>query len=482
MIIIGAGITGLTAGILLQKKGVRTTIYEKHTAAGGLCAYWRRGEYTFNGGLHWLLGARAGSSFHTLWKRVFDVDGMACVVHRERIQIELGGRTFHYYNDIDELERYLLELSPVDEGVIRRWCADVRTVVRNLPYLPPVWPKSVLRKIVFAHRFLGLLPVVGVVRRRSRQTLGAFAQGFKSPFLRKAISRLYGSSMSMMHVIFAQAYAAAGVAQYPVGGAMGFVSRLVEEYERCGGVIHYGAGVERVLVENGAARGVVVGGEEVEDADGVVSSAPWQWTMDVALEGKYYTRETLKLRDAALSHSFCMLFLGVGLPMHEAPHAFRFETEAFEIPDGTVFRDIEVNVYNFDETSAPKGKVTITVNLLTTRGEYWCALRKNDIERYRREKEELVNVLMERLTVRFGEEWRKAVEVVDLATPATYERYTGNPMGAVQGWAPAQNIFGSFPVRAKVGGLRNFAFASQWLTPGGGIPNALRAALALSEK
>ena len=61
VVIIGAGIAGLTCGIYAQKNGFETEIYEQHTIPGGECTGWDRGGYHFDGCLHWLVGSKPGT-------------------------------------------------------------------------------------------------------------------------------------------------------------------------------------------------------------------------------------------------------------------------------------------------------------------------------------------------------------------------------------------------------------------------------------
>ena len=58
VIIIGAGIAGLSAGCYLQMNGYDTEIFELHTKPGGLCAWWKRKGYTIDGCIHWWVGSR----------------------------------------------------------------------------------------------------------------------------------------------------------------------------------------------------------------------------------------------------------------------------------------------------------------------------------------------------------------------------------------------------------------------------------------
>jgi flavin-dependent dehydrogenase len=72
VIIIGAGIAGLTCGCYLQMNGIPTEILEAGELPGGLCTSWKRGHYMFDGCLRWLMGAQPiggeSSVFHRVWR------------------------------------------------------------------------------------------------------------------------------------------------------------------------------------------------------------------------------------------------------------------------------------------------------------------------------------------------------------------------------------------------------------------------------
>lgn len=66
IIIIGAGIAGLSAGCYGRMNGYRTQIFERHNIPGGVCTAWQRKGYTIDGCIHWLVGSSPGSNFHRL--------------------------------------------------------------------------------------------------------------------------------------------------------------------------------------------------------------------------------------------------------------------------------------------------------------------------------------------------------------------------------------------------------------------------------
>ena len=68
VIIIGAGISGLTAGVYSRRSGWETLILEKCIGPGGLSTSWKRKGYTFEGGIHWLIGAIESNPLYRIWK------------------------------------------------------------------------------------------------------------------------------------------------------------------------------------------------------------------------------------------------------------------------------------------------------------------------------------------------------------------------------------------------------------------------------
>lgn len=57
VIIIGAGVAGLSAGIYARRSGFDVTILEQHSIPGGMCTSWKRKGYLFEGAMHWLTGS-----------------------------------------------------------------------------------------------------------------------------------------------------------------------------------------------------------------------------------------------------------------------------------------------------------------------------------------------------------------------------------------------------------------------------------------
>jgi len=64
------------------------------------------------------------------------------------------------------------------------------------------------------------------------------------------------------------------------------------------------------------------------------------------------------------------------------------------------------------------------------------------------------------------------IEMVDVATPLTTERYTGNWQGSIMGWNSwSPQIAELRPgMTSTLPGLEDFHMVGQWAQPGGGLP------------
>lgn len=498
VIIIGGGMAGLAVGVLLQKRGYTTTICEKECEIGGLCTSWQRGDYTFNGCLHWVLGAREGISFYHFWKELFDIDSVSFHFHNERVVItDKDGRDFHFLNDIDEFEAYLKGIAPEDTKAIRRWCNAVRFILPHLKYLPPVWREGEpwYRGLKWKSKMITLLPMLFFMLRWGRLNNKQFARRFKNFYLRRTIENLYSNEMRMTVLLFAQAYATKKVAGYPIGGSLEFTKHLEKEYIKYGGNLRKSTSVDTIDTakeqkNNDIATGVTLHDGTSLKADIVISAADWTATTFgnatmKGLAGRYASAKERTFQHPpkeSVFYSFCMLHLGIDKSLNDEAHYQRFPIRPITSPDGTTYNEIEVHIYNYDPTLAPKGKTTMSVNLHTREGLFWIERRKNNYTLYKADKETLTEQLIERLTERYGKQLTDNIEVKDLATPATYHRYTGNYAGSSQGWTPMDNILKSFVVRPTQKGLKNFFHIGHWTTAGGGVPVAIHSAREIVRK
>jgi glycine/D-amino acid oxidase-like deaminating enzyme len=90
IIIIGGGLTGLSAGCYGRMNGYRTTIFEMHSLAGGVATAWKRKGYTIDGAMNWLMGTNPQSSLYRIWEELGAAPGWKVHNHEVNAIFEHG--------------------------------------------------------------------------------------------------------------------------------------------------------------------------------------------------------------------------------------------------------------------------------------------------------------------------------------------------------------------------------------------------------
>ena len=490
--IIGAGISGLSAGCYLQMNGFETEIFEKQSHPGGLCTSWKRGDFTFDGCVHWLLGSNDSSPFYRLWAELIDMSSVTFVHHSVRLEIELkencdryGNKVFRLYADINRLEAYLLDLAPEDKGMIKSLVKSMRIMqqfelppmVDNIPALQPLRKKMAM---------VAYLPFVFMFQKWRNVTNYTFARKLKNPFLKEAFELLYdGEAFKLLIMTMPLSVFDTKGAGYPLGGSLRFARRIEDKYIALGGKIHYSHGVKKIITDELTAKGILLENNQEIYSDITISAADWHFTVFDALGGRFVNKKLLDLaanKGLKVYPSVLMVSLGVSRTFKEYPHLLRFPVDnALISPDGTVYNRLEYHIYHYDPTLAPEGKTIIVLSLYTRNGDFWIKLRSADLMEYNRCKAGFAKEIIDRLDQKIIG-LKQSIEITDIATPATYHRYTHNWKGSVQGWFPESNLMASSPVGIELPGLSNFFYCSHWSIPGGGLPMALKASRDLSQE
>jgi phytoene dehydrogenase-like protein len=262
-------------------------------------------------------------------------------------------------------------------------------------------------------------------------------------------------------------------AGYPEGGSLELARTVERRYLELGGEISYRSRVDKIIVEDGKAVGVrLVDGSE-HHSNYVISAADGHTTIFEMLDGKYIND---KIRgyyeNLPLFPPLVYIGLGVARTFKDAPQTVTGMDIPLEtsITVGGQERDrLSFQIYDFDPSLAPEGK-TVVRAWFASDYEYWKKLRQ-DPESYRKEKEEIADQVVAVLDRRFPG-LSAQVEMRDVATPVTWERYTGNWKGSFEGWLETTDTL-MMQMGKTLPGLESFYMAGQWVEPGGSVPTAV---------
>jgi len=471
VIIIGAGIAGLSAGCYAQMNGYHTRILERHDKPGGLCTSWKRKGYTFDGCIHWLVGSGAGSGFHRIWQELGAVQGRQIVDHEEFMRVEgADGKAFVVYTNAGRLEQHMKELAPPDARVIEEFCDAVHLFTRLGEAMGDAAGASgLLGGIRAAPR---MLPFMGALRKYSKISVQDFAARFSDPFLGQAFPTAFDlPDFPMVAMLMTLAWMHNRDAGYPIGGSLAFAQAIERRYRHLGGEVHYKSRVEKILVENDCAVGVRLTDGTEHRADIVISAADGHATLFDMLEGRYINERIRRYYDELpIFPPIVQVSLGVARDLSPEPHMISYPLSVPIIIAGEVHEGMGVRHFCYDPTMAPPGKSVVIV-MFGSNYEYWSELY-GERERYDAEKRQIASAVIAQLEKRFPG-IAEQVEVVDVATPMTTERYTGNWQGSIEGWLITTRTIGMMMGKGMdkmLPGLEDFYMVGQWVEPGGGLP------------
>ncbi|MBN2146314.1 MAG: NAD(P)/FAD-dependent oxidoreductase [Anaerolineales bacterium] len=480
ILIIGGGIAGLAAGCYAQLNGYRAQIFELHSLPGGLCTAWERKDYVFDGCIHYLFGTGAGQPFHRMWEELGLPQNWRIINHDEMMRLTDGsGRTLIVYTDPDRLGAHMKELSPVDAPFIDDFIQGVYQFTQfDLSKLVDK-PRAIMKGEDWLAFNKAVLPYSLPLARWGMVSAGNFARRFHDPLLRRAIAHMFAwPEIPVMIGMFLLAYSHIRNAGFPAGASLEFARSLERRYLELGGQIHYRAQVEKILTEpvpGQSKRHRVVGVRLYDDriihGDYVISAADGRGTIFDMLDGRFTNRSLRRMYDGHLQiHSQIQVSLGVNRDLSDQPHWVTYLLDEPILIAGEEHREINVKHYCFDPSLAPPGKSAVVL-MMPSKYAYWQRIYGRAL--YDSEQHQVSDILIDFLE-KIYPGIRQDIEVVDEATPLSYERYTGNWQGSSCGWLPTT---GTMLMMVKglaktLPRLDNFYLAGQWVEPGGTVPIA----------
>ncbi len=436
VIVIGGGLSGLTAASLLAKRGLKVAVIDKSYQPGGSCGIFKRRHVTFDQGSAMLYGfGEEGFNAHRFvfncLEEPIDVirhDLLYCVVFK--------GRRIRFYEDIDRFVEELSGVFPGEKDNISRFYHDMLTMYRHVMIEVPSYNsadetdprvalKSMLKHPLSYIRFLSYL-------NKSAKSL--LEKYFTDPEIFKFFDKLTStycyttveeSPAVLAAVMFVNNHV--GGSYYPAGSTLFLPGKLEKVIEENGGDMLLEKEVVSLIFKNGKPAGVkLADGSELFAPDIIYSGTVWN------LYGKLIDPAFTTTRKRTWAQNQVPTYPSVVLYAVVDREAIPADTAPIEMLVGNPDRidESEVTAYILsidDRTLCASDEHTIVA--IGPTFERWDNLdRKTYLKMKKSEQERLIAVL-ERRFAGIG----KAVRFAEVATPLTIERYNMKNGGAVAG-------------------------------------------------
>ena len=479
IIIIGAGTSGLAAGIRLQTLGFDCEIYEKNEAVGGRMYQIKEEGFTFDVGPTIVL-------MPEMYKELFTFSG---VNPDDYIDMQLlePMNTIHYPDQSKveishNLTKFIHQLESFSE----------KETAGYLKYLADVYQRYVIAKDAFLEKgyrkpseFYNLKTFKSLYKLRTLNSAYQSISSFvKEDKLRKALSfqTLYvgispftGPSIYTIIPMIELLY---GV-WYIKGGMYQMAKAMERRFIELGGKIYTNQNVDEIIIEKGVAKGIDVGGRKVY-ADLVLSNADFPWAMknlvkEKAYKGKYTDKKIDKM---GYSSSSFIMYLGLNkkyqTTVHQIHFAQDFKKNINDLFEGVVPNDPSFYLYSpsqVDLDMAPDGSESLYVLVPVP------SLHKNNLLWNDEQINSLKQTVLDKIKHIPGfEDIKEHIVYEKIFTPETFKDKFNLQFGATFGLQPS--LFQSLYYRPQATSkkVKNLYFVGSSNHPGAGVPIVLMSA------
>ena len=469
VLIIGAGLSGMTCGIYLLNNGYRVTILERNTSVGGLCTGWyRKGRYV-DGCIHWLSGSKKNHLCNDIWYDIGGITSQDDIVYPESWgNFDYHGTIVRFLRDYKKAEKEWLAIAPEDTKMIKHFFRMVRDFIEvELPMDKPTDMMSLPRLLKTG---------VDVVTHPSFLTsmnvhTDEYAKKFKNPAIRWALEHAQPGPGNLFSMVFSYATIAANSGGVPLGGSKGFVERIKNRFLSLGGELYLNTDVKRIITKKYYASGVELKNGECFYADYIVSSTDPYFTLHNLLDDKY-GKNILKRYNNTKKYPTISCFIATyeieGLGEQEINTSFLCEPIDMV---GRKVKYLNLHSFNYDPHLYVKDNKTVCqtlVHLFDEDYRHWEEVYQNKAL-YRETKEKLANDIIQRLEIQFPE-FKGKINLLDVFTPMTLKRYTNAFHGSYM--TQFTKITTRLNHKGTIRGLSNVFLCNSVLQTPGGLPYA----------
>jgi len=494
-IIIGSGMVGLFAANLLVKKGHRVLLIDKHSVPGGYTTNFERKGFRFDASNHFIGGGEPGGMVYETLAKIGAEHRVEFLTHETFgcIVDEARGIEYRAPWQLNEYVDLLAKLFPKEESGIRDFYAKYESVLKGL------FTHLATRKPDSEERGGGITKAMneylGLQGKSARDLMDGY---ISDPALMGMMAGLMGGSLGVTYeeldaTIFVMGEIASrmrgGFTHYPKGGSGTMTRTLADLFQENGGTLLLNREVTQVTFSNGLADGIVAKGRQGHiSARGrcVVPACDLTALVNrLCPEGTFPPDYMKFVNERVPGRSCVMLFAELDIDLRERGITdFEFVRSWGEVMTPALLEEItregdyskvpsaHVAIYsNVDPSCCPPGKSLITTMDLADPELFERSLdpgRKRG-KAYKELKERITSQLLAKAARALGiPDLEDHVEVLEVATPITLERNTGNRGGSFVGWKwdAEQAADDHLPQESPIG---NLFLCGHWVAPGGGV-------------
>ncbi|GIW66586.1 MAG: phytoene dehydrogenase [Candidatus Parcubacteria bacterium] len=472
VIIIGSGIGGLSAGVLLAKKGFEVLIFEKNQNFGGRVNFFKANEHVFDMGPSWILMEDIFEDFFKLFNKDF---------YKELNIIKLDPSFKIVFDDKSEITIYpeLEKNKEIFENLEKGSFEKIKEYI-NLQ-------EKIYKTIKSEYIFNDINSLFGLVNPKffsiflKTNPLTSAHNKLRKIFKNEKILKILEFDFLFLGTDPKKAPSVYGIINYflfkkgvfyPLGGIYKIVEALLQILNENNAKLFNNTPVKKILVENARTKGVLLENGESILADYVISNADLFHTQIDLLEKKYRDYDKNYFKKIELAPSGFIFYLGLKEKLNQFIHHNFYFSKDWDLNFNQIFNYNNLpddpsfyicSASKSDINVSPKNKEQLFILVPISSGKY---LNQESIDIFR---EKIYKTIEEKFDIK---NFKNLIEFERIYTPfdfiRDYNAHEGTALGIIHNLK--QTLFRP---KIKSRRVKNLYYVGQYTYPGIGVPMVL---------
>ncbi|MDD3520221.1 MAG: FAD-dependent oxidoreductase [Actinomycetota bacterium] len=447
VLIIGAGISGLSAASLLSKRGLKVAVIDRNFKPGGSCGIFKRNEYTFDQGTAMLYGfGNEGFNPHRFLFNCLE-ETFYVIKHKILYSVKFKGRKIKFFADVDKFVEELSIIFPTQKKNLKKFYSDMKNLYSKVIIKKPAYetPDETNRILALKKLLSNPISYIKFLSFMNKSTKELLEKYFDDPELFKFFDKLTSTycyttvsetPAILSAIMFIDNHV--GGSFYPAGSTLFLPGKLEKVIEENGGEMIFDSEVKKILFKNKKAIGVLLeDGEEIY-AENIIYSGT-VWNLYKNLVDKEYSRPERREWAQKMAPTYPSMVFYAAVDSKVLPAG----TDPIEMiignPDSIDESEITVYMLSIDDKTLCPERAHVLAAIGPSfkkwpPGSIKTDYRSPDYMKQKEVEEERIKNVLEKHYPGFKE----GLIYSEISSPSTIEKYTMKNDGCVAG--PKQSI------------------------------------------
>ncbi|MCQ2793092.1 MAG: NAD(P)-binding protein [Bacilli bacterium] len=469
LIIIGGGISGLSAGIYALENGLDVTIIEKNPYLGGFCRGYYKGNNYIDICIHWFTGTKEYDPINKIWNDIGAINKNTKII--ELPSLCSYENKFHLYRDMTKSMDEWIQNAPEDELEIKNFFQMAkRFIVFNLMNINKPYEQLEAKDVMsmVKNKYGKLYSFVKSLKISRKE----YAKKFKNKELRTFLENAQPGYCSLFCLLYVYTNFVNGDCDLISGGALPLVNNIKSKYESLGGKYILNEEVNKIIIKNNKAIGVKAKNASYF-ADYIISCCDSIYAMNKLLDKRFKHEKMIKCYEDTKNYNLPSAFQVTLLVEGDLS---KFDTSnIISIPSIKIgkhfFKTMTFRNYSYEPSVYVKNNKTLCHLFIDQTNEdysFWEEIKNKN--KYETHKQNLAKKLCKAFINKYPN-FKNKLQIIDIFTPLTLNKFNNATCGAYMSFS-IKDKKNAFVCDGRIEGLNNFLLSGQFVSSPGGLPFA----------